>query len=76
MKIKVEVSPAELAEMRCDTPEEFATQLRHQLDNGIVSNDGEAGTDWMCRYELDISLADGFEVQVVGAGGAGTESQP
>jgi hypothetical protein len=54
MLIKVEVTNADLEEMLCDSLEEFEEQIRHQLDNGVVTDDGRAGTDWMSEYELEI----------------------
>lgn len=59
MKIKVEVTRDELDEMGCDSPAEFQELFRHQIDNGVASNDGEAGVDWMVEYELEIVLANG-----------------
>lgn len=54
MKIKIEVSPDELEEMGCDSIAEFEQEIRHQLDNGIVTDDGGNGTDWMVDYELEV----------------------
>lgn len=54
MKIKVEVTQADMEEMLCDSLEEFEKQLRHQLDNGVVDGDGGAGSDWMADYKLEI----------------------
>ncbi|MCM3581876.1 MULTISPECIES: hypothetical protein [Ralstonia] len=59
MKIKVEVTRDELEEMDCDSPEEFGTYLRNQIDNGVSSDDGEVGVDWMVDYELEVVLANG-----------------
>lgn len=57
MKIRIEVSLAELDEMGCDTIAEFEQDIRHQLDNGIVTDDGGNGTDWMVAYELEVVQA-------------------
>lgn len=57
MKIRIEVSPVELDEMGCDSIEEFEQDIRHQLDNGVVSDDGGNGTDWMVDYELEVVQA-------------------
>lgn len=54
MKIKVEVTESELESMSCDSLEEFEEQLRHQLDNGVVTDDGGVGVDWMSKYQLEI----------------------
>lgn len=54
MKIKVEVTSDELAEMCCDTKKELEEQLRDQIDNGVASDDGEAGVDWMVEYDLEV----------------------
>lgn len=54
MKIKVEVTNAELELMNCDSLKEFEEQLRHQIDKGVVTDDGGIGLDWMCGYELEI----------------------
>lgn len=54
MKIKVEVSDADLEAMLCDSLEEFEQEFRSQLDNGVVTDDGGAGSDWMCEYQLEI----------------------
>lgn len=44
--------------MDCDSPAEFQAVLRHQIDKGVASDDGEAGVDWMVDYELEIVLVD------------------
>ncbi|VWC49492.1 hypothetical protein BLA13014_07599 [Burkholderia aenigmatica] len=59
MKIKVEVTSDELAEMYCDTTKELEEQLRDQIDNGVASNEGEAGVDWMVGYDLEVVLVNG-----------------
>lgn len=56
MKIKVEVSKAELEEMYCDSVEEFTQQLRHQLDDAITDDDGNVGEDWMVEYDLQVTV--------------------
>lgn len=57
MKIRIEVSPVELEEMRCDSIAEFEQEIRYQLDNGIVTDDGGNGTDWMVDYQLEVIQA-------------------
>lgn len=54
MKFKIEVTAAELDEMGCDSIAEFEQEIRHQLDNGVVTDDGGNGTDWMVGYELEV----------------------
>jgi hypothetical protein len=54
MLIKVEVTDADLEEMLCDSLEEFEERFRHQLDNGVVDDEGGAGADWMSEYQLEI----------------------
>ncbi|MDY7563476.1 MULTISPECIES: hypothetical protein [unclassified Pseudomonas] len=54
MKIKVEVTQEDLDGMLCDSLDEFKEQIRHQLDNGVVDDDGGAGSDWMADYQLEI----------------------
>lgn len=54
MLIKVEVTDADLGEMLCDSLEEFEERFRHQMDNGVVTDDGGAGSDWMNEYQLEI----------------------
>lgn len=54
MEILIKVSQAELDEMGCDSVAEFEQEIRHQLDNGVVTDDGGNGTDWMVDYELEI----------------------
>jgi hypothetical protein len=54
MKIKIEVTADDLEQMNCETLAEFEDGIRHQLDNGVVTNDGGAGVDWMANYELEI----------------------
>lgn len=54
MLIKVEVTDADLEEMLCESLDEFEEQFRNQLDNGIVDDEGGAGADWMCDYQLEI----------------------
>ena len=56
MKIKVEVTTAELEEMQCDSAEEFKAQLLHQLDEAVVDDEGGAGADWLCGYTLDVQV--------------------
>ncbi|SOE48702.1 hypothetical protein SAMN05446635_0236 [Burkholderia sp. OK233] len=38
--------------------EEFVEQIRDQLDNGVVTSDGGAGSDWMAEYELEVATVD------------------
>ncbi|WP_197339764.1 hypothetical protein [Ralstonia solanacearum] len=59
MKIKVEVTSEELEEMCCETTKELEEQLRHQIDNGVASNDGEAGVDWMVEYDIEVIQING-----------------
>ncbi|MNC84337.1 hypothetical protein D3C87_2149060 [compost metagenome] len=54
MKINVEVSDADLGAMLCESLEEFEQEFRNQLDNGVVTDDGGAGSDWMSEYKLEI----------------------
>lgn len=54
MKIKIEVTDADLEEMEVDTLEEFEKAMRHQLDNGVIDDEGGAGVDWMAEYQLEI----------------------
>lgn len=56
MKIHVEVTQADLDEALADDLSDFEQMLRHQLDEGISTNDGGNGTDWMPKYELVITL--------------------
>jgi hypothetical protein len=39
--------------------QEFGTYLRNQIDNGVSSDDGEVGVEWMVDYELEVVLANG-----------------
>jgi len=55
MKIKIEVTQGDLDEMACDSLAEFEEQIRHQLDDGIVTDDGGSGDDWMVEYELEVT---------------------
>ncbi|MDQ1817790.1 hypothetical protein RBA41_31265 [Massilia sp. CCM 9210] len=55
MKITVEVTKAELEEMYCESVEEFAEQLRHQLDDAISDDEGGAG-DWIVEYDLEVTI--------------------
>lgn len=54
MKISVEVSDADLENMYCDSLGEFEEQLRNQLDNAVVTDDGGTGADWMAEYQLEV----------------------
>jgi hypothetical protein len=54
VKVTGEVSNAELEEMQCDSLNEFEDQLCQQLDNGVVTDNGCIGLDWMCGYELEV----------------------
>jgi len=58
MIIRIEVSDADLEAMECDSVEEFEEQIRNQLDNGVVTSDGGAGSDWMAEYDLEIIKID------------------
>ncbi len=54
MKIKVEVSQAELAEMGAESVVELQEMLIEQLDDGVTGDDGEAGQDWMSTYTIEV----------------------
>lgn len=56
MKIKIEVTSSELDEMMCDSVEEFEQQIRRQLDDAIVDDEGGTGDDWMTDYDLTITV--------------------
>lgn len=53
-KIKVEVTQADLEDMLCYSLEGSEKQFRHQLDNGVVDDEGVAGSDWRSEYQLEI----------------------
>ncbi|MNG37092.1 hypothetical protein D3C81_2202190 [compost metagenome] len=54
MKIKVEVNDSDLEDMQCDSLDEFEKKFREQLDNGVITDDGGAGFDWMSDYQLEV----------------------
>lgn len=54
MKIKIEVTPAELQEMGADSADELKQMLIEQLDEGVVGDDGDAGADWLSSYTVDV----------------------
>lgn len=56
MKIKVEVSEGELDQMGCDSVEEFTEQLREQLDDAVMDDEGGIGKDWIVRYDLEVTV--------------------
>jgi hypothetical protein len=56
--IRIEVSDAEIEEMDCASLEEFEELIRNQLDNGVVTSDGGAGSDWIAEYELEVVKID------------------
>lgn len=56
MLIKVEVSQAELAEMYCDSVEEFTEQLCHQLSDAVCDDAGGVGDDWLAAYTLEVVI--------------------
>lgn len=58
MKIKVEVTADEMAEMGADTVAELEEALRHQLDN-CTDDEGEAGVDWLVSYDVEIVQVEG-----------------
>lgn len=58
MIIRIEVSDAEIEEMDCASLEEFEELIRNQLDNGVVTSDGGAGSDWIAEYELEVVKID------------------
>jgi len=57
MRIHIQVTKAEIKEMDCDSLAEFKERIIHQLDEGIVADDGGAGGDWMVEYQLDVALS-------------------
>jgi hypothetical protein len=57
MRIKVEVTADEMAEMGADTVAELEEALRHQLDN-CTDDEGGAGVDWMVSYDFEIVQVD------------------
>ncbi len=58
MIIRIEVTDADLVEMECDSLDEFEERICDQLDNGVVTNDGGAGADWLAEYELEVVKVD------------------
>lgn len=54
MKIRVEVSKVERDAMYCESVEVFTQQLRRQLDDGIVDDEGGVGEDWGVENDLNI----------------------
>lgn len=58
MQITVRVTSSELEVMGLDDVGELEGHLRHQLDNGVAADDGEAGQDWLVPYELQVNLVD------------------
>lgn len=56
MKIKIEVTNGEIEEMGCDSVEDFEKAIKHQIDNGIIDDEGGNGEDWMTEYELVITV--------------------
>lgn len=56
MKIRVEVTQADLDEVLADDLPDFERMLRHQLDEAISTDDGGNGRDWLPEYELQIHL--------------------
>lgn len=40
--------------MAFDSLDEFEGAIRHQLAEGVVGDDGDTGSDWMCDYHLEI----------------------
>ncbi len=59
MKITIELSAADVEELKefgLDGADEIEQQFRMQLDDGVVGNDGEAGSDWMPDYELVLQI--------------------
>lgn len=58
MEIAIRVSKQELKDMLCDDVAGFEKFMRHQLDRGVVGDDGEVGADWMVDYDLNIVVED------------------
>jgi hypothetical protein len=56
MKIKVELSSDELAEMQFESIEEFMNQMVYQLNDAVLTRNGNAGADWMVDYQLDAEI--------------------
>lgn len=55
MKIKVEVTKAELNEMGCDSPDELKRDLLDQLDN-CHDDEGCSGQEWLCGYTIEVTV--------------------
>lgn len=56
MKIKAEVSQAELDEMKLESADELKARVHEQIHDGVVGYDGEAGQDWLVEFELDVAV--------------------
>jgi hypothetical protein len=54
MKIKVKVTDANHEDVLCESLQEVEQAFRNRHDNGVVTDDGDAGTDWMNEYRLEI----------------------
>jgi hypothetical protein len=54
MHIKVEVSTAELEAMGCHTIDEFKTRFESQLVDGVVTEAGRSGEDWLCSFTIAV----------------------
>jgi hypothetical protein len=56
MKIKIELSSDELAEMQFESIEEFMNQMVYQLNDAVLTLNGNAGADWMVDYQFDAEI--------------------
>lgn len=56
MKVRVELTAAELAETGCDSVAEFEAGFFRQLNDGIIGDAGEVGEDWLPGFTVEIVL--------------------
>lgn len=56
MRVKVELTPEELEESGCDTVEEFKKGFVHQLNEGVIGDDGAIGEDWLPAFDVEVIL--------------------
>ena len=56
MKVNVELTREELEESGCDTVEEFKKGFVHQLNEGVIGDDGAVGEDWLPGFTVKVSL--------------------
>lgn len=58
MKITVTLTRHDLDEADCESVEQFKTKFLHQLNEGVIDEEGNNGEDWLPGFTVDVLLVD------------------